>query len=170
MDSGGAGRLPFARQARREAEAGEPHLSVGAVHQDIGRLDVLVHEAALMDLAQGRGDLDGEAQEASHLHRGAEQPGERLAARIFEHKNGPAALLHELQRLRRPGAVQFVLQSIFVREAIEALRRRVLRGRKHGQHNVSFAVGAFTPGSAKQNPFVVTQDLRAMSPTCAHKR
>ena len=48
--------------------------AVAAVHQDIGRLDVLVDEAALMDLAQRCSDLDGEAQEASHLHRRAEQP------------------------------------------------------------------------------------------------
>ena len=123
-----------------------------------------------MDLAQDCGDLNGEAQEASDLHRRADQPGERLAARIFEHENGPGAILHELQRLRRPGAVQFVLQSIFVCDAIEALRCRVLRGRSHGQHDVSFAVGAFTPGPAKQNPFVVTQDLRAISPAFAHKR
>jgi len=67
-------------------------------------------------------------------------------------------------------AVQFVLQPIFVGEAIEALRCWVLRGRKHGQHCFSFAVGAFTAGSAQQNPFVITQDLRAMDPTWAQKR
>ena len=35
---------------------------------------------------------------------------------------------------------------------------RVGRGRKYGQHNVPFAVGAFTTGSAQQNPVVVTQE------------
>jgi hypothetical protein len=98
------------RDGRRKAEASESHLSVGAVHQDIGWFDILVHETALMNLAQGCSDLDGEAQEASHLHRCADQPGERLAAQIFEHKNGPGAILHKLQRLRRPGAIQLVLQ------------------------------------------------------------
>src|SRR5689334_3412703 len=97
-----------------------------------------------MDLTQGCSDLDREAQEASDLHRGAEQPGEWLATEIFEHKNGPLGILHELQRLRRPGAIQFVLQLIFVRKGIEALRSWTLCGGKHGQHNVSFAVGAFT--------------------------
>ena len=62
------------------------------------------------------------------------------------------------------------LPCVTVIDAIEALRRRVLRCRHHGQHDVSFAVGAFTPGPAKQNPFVVTQDLWAMSPAFAHKR
>ncbi len=46
----------------------------------------------------------------------------------------------------------------------------MLRGRKHRQHDVSLAVGAFTAGSAQQNPFVIAQDLRAMGPTRAHKR
>jgi hypothetical protein len=33
---------------------------------------------------ESRGSSDGEAQEASHLHRRAEQPPERLAARIID--------------------------------------------------------------------------------------
>src|SRR5436305_923188 len=57
----GGRRLPLARTVRRNAEAGEPHLPICTVHQDIGWLDILVHEAALMDPAQGRGDLNGEA-------------------------------------------------------------------------------------------------------------
>ena len=70
------------------------------------------------------------------LHRRAEQPLERLAAGILEHQRGPAALADELQRPRRPCAVQFVPQSIFVGEAIEGRRRRLLRGGQHGQHGV----------------------------------
>ena len=41
----------------------------------------------------------GKAQEASHLHRCAEQPVERLAARILEHQHGPTA-----RRARAPAA------------------------------------------------------------------
>ena len=133
-------RLPFARAARREAEASEPHASVGAVHQEICWLDILVHETALMDLADGCNHLDREAQEAPRLHGGVHQPGERLATKIFEHKNGSAAILQKLQRLRRPGAVQFVPQSKFVCEAIKTLRCWMLRGRNHGQHILSFTV------------------------------
>ena len=123
-----------------------------------------------MDLADGCNHLDREAQEAPRLHGGVHQPGERLATKIFEHKNGSAAILQKLQRLRRPGAVQFVPQSKFVCEAIKTLRCWMLRGRNHGQHNLSFTVDAFTAGSAQQNPFVVMQDLRTVKPACAHKR
>ena len=63
-DLGRLGRLTLARQTRGDAEPGEPRPSVRAVHQDIGRLDVLVDEAALVRLAQRGGDADGEAQEA----------------------------------------------------------------------------------------------------------
>ena len=54
-----------------------------------------------MDAAQGRGDADGEAQEASHLHRRAQDPVERIASRILEQQHGPAAFAHELQRAHR---------------------------------------------------------------------
>ena len=131
---GRRGRLPLARQARGDAETGEPDLSGRAVHQDIGRLDILVDEPRLMDLAQGDRDADGEAQEASHLHGRAEQPLERLAAGILEHQHGPAAFADELQRPHRPGPVQLVLQSVFVGEAIEGGGCRMLRGGQHGQH------------------------------------
>ena len=50
---GRLGRLTLARQTRGDAEPGEPRPSVGAVDQDVGRLDVLVDEAALVRLAQG---------------------------------------------------------------------------------------------------------------------
>ena len=38
---------------------------VASLTQDVGRLDVLVDEPALMKLAQSRGNSDGQAQEAS---------------------------------------------------------------------------------------------------------
>ena len=71
-DLGRLGRLPLARQARGDAETGQPTSSVRAVHEDIGRLDVLVDEAALMRPCPARRDADGEAQEASCLHGRAE--------------------------------------------------------------------------------------------------
>ena len=90
-DLGRLGRLTLARQTRGDAEPGEPRPSVGAVHQDIGRLDVLVDEAALVRLAERRGDADREAQEALRLHRFADEPLERLAARILEQQRRSTA-------------------------------------------------------------------------------
>ena len=73
-----------------------------------------------MDLAQSRGDANGEPQEVSHLHGYAVQPVEGLAAGILEYQHSATAVEHELQRLHRPRAVQFILQSVFVSEAVEA--------------------------------------------------
>ena len=83
-------------------------------------LDVLVNEAALMELAQSHGNTNGQAQEASHLDGRAEQPVERLATRILEHQHRPTALAHEVQRPHGPRAIQLILQAVFVGQAIEA--------------------------------------------------
>ena len=42
------GRLMLARQTRGDAEAGEPDAAACDVHQDVGRLDVLVDQISLM--------------------------------------------------------------------------------------------------------------------------
>ena len=49
-------RLAFARQSRGDAKAGEANVPVGAVHQYMGRLEILVNETALVDPAERRGD------------------------------------------------------------------------------------------------------------------
>ena len=167
MTSGGSGACRS--RGRREAmpKPVSLRLAVGAVHQDIGRLDVLVDEPALMDLAQRSRDADGEAQEASHLHRRAEQPVERLAARILQHQHGPAAVADELQRSRRPRSVQRVLQSKFMRQAIEGRRCRMLRGGKHGQHDVPAAIGILAPRAAEDAIAVLPQDLEVALSVCA---
>src|SRR5262249_56311803 len=63
------GRLSLAGEARGDTEPSEPHLASRAVDKDVGRLDVLVDEAALMEFALSRGNTDGQPQEASHIHR-----------------------------------------------------------------------------------------------------
>ena len=65
-------------------------------------------EAALMHLAEGRGNAGGEAQETSHLHRRAKQPAEQLAAGILKHQSGLTAISHKLKRSRRPRAVELI--------------------------------------------------------------
>ncbi|MFZ2104875.1 MAG: hypothetical protein WAV18_05710 [Roseiarcus sp.] len=67
-----------------------------------------MHEAALVRLAKCGDDADGEAEEASRVHRCADQSLERFAAGVFEHKHGPTAVLQELQRLRRPRSIEFI--------------------------------------------------------------
>src|SRR5262245_30547391 len=102
-------RLTFAREARGDAEPGQPHLAARLVEEDVGRLDVLVDEAALVELAQSEGDGNGDTQEAFHLHRRIEGLFERIAISIFEHQHGAARVAYELQRTHCPRSVEFVL-------------------------------------------------------------
>jgi hypothetical protein len=114
--------LAFARESRGDAEAGEPDFARCVIHQDMRRFDILMDETALVGLAQGSDDADGELQEAFQLKGGAEQPLERLATRILKHQQRPTAFAHQLQRSHRPRSIEFVLQFEFVSEPIEAGR------------------------------------------------
>ena len=78
--------------------------------------------------AARRCSRDGEAQEASHLHRHAERPVERLTALIFKHQHPPTSISYK--RAGRPRLVEFVLQFVFLRKAIEACTGCVVGGRK----------------------------------------
>jgi hypothetical protein len=122
----------------------------------MGGFEILMDEAALVKLAQRRGDADGEAQYLVNLQGRADQPRERLAARILEQEHGPTACAHELQRPHRPRQVQLVLQAIFVGEAIENGGLRVLAGGPHAQHGGLIAIGRFAP-YAVQGKFAVLQ-------------
>jgi hypothetical protein len=90
--------LPLARKAGRNAESRKLDRSGRTVHQDIGRLDVLVDEAALVELAHRHSDADRKMQKASHVHRRGWPQVERLAAGILKHQCGPTAFADELER------------------------------------------------------------------------
>ena len=113
------GRLTLARQTRGDAEPGKPRPSVRAVHQDIGRLDVLVDEAALVRLAERGDNPDGETQEALHFHRSVDQSRKRFAAWILEQQRRSTTFAGKRQRPRGPSDVELVPQFVFVSEAIE---------------------------------------------------
>jgi hypothetical protein len=59
--SGAARCLSLAKEAGMRCRPGEPHLS-GRADQDVGRLDMLVDEAALVELAQSHGNTDSDQQ------------------------------------------------------------------------------------------------------------
>ncbi len=114
-----------------------------------------------MRLAEGRRHAHGEAQEVSHLHRRSKQAAEQFATGIFEHQNGPTAISQKLQRPHGPCAVKLLLQGGFVDKTIEGGRRRLLRGRQHGQHAITPTFCAVSPPSAESEPVFLTEDLKA---------
>ncbi len=158
------GRLTLARQTRGDAEPGEPRQSVRAVHQDIGRLDVLVDETALVRLAQRGDDADGEAEEALHLHRSVDQPLERFAAGIGEQQRCSTAPADKRKRPRRPCIVELVSQCIFVGKAIEGGRGRTLRRRQHRQHGAATAVAVCPPPPTEDALAILPRDLEISNP------
>ena len=131
--------------------------------QNIGRLDVLVDEAALVRLAERVGDADREAQEASRLHRFADKPLERFAARILEQQRRSAAFADKRERPRRPCGVEFLLQFVFVREALDDRRKRMLRGGQHGQRRAA-ALAVRAPSAAEDAVAVLPKDLDIPDP------
>jgi hypothetical protein len=122
-----------------------------------------------MDLREGAGDGDGEAQEASHLHGCAEQSVQWLAAGILEQQHDPTAVVEELERAYRPSPVQLVLQFVFARQAIEGGRCRMLRSWQHGEHGGAITIGVAL-ASAEDAFAVLPQDLEAANSTNAQPR
>src|SRR5262245_32004311 len=99
----------LAREPGGDAESGQPYLAGRLVEQDVSWLDIFVYEPTLVKSAERQGNSDGEVQEASHLHRHAEQPVNRLTALIFEHQHRSTGVAYEVQRAHRPRPVEFVL-------------------------------------------------------------
>ena len=163
MVSGGSGAGRFGI-ASRLLRASEPDFAGRAVHEDVGRLDVLVDEAVPVHLAESAGNADGQMQEASQLQGRPEQPGERLTAWILEHQHGPTALTRELQRPHRPRGVQLILQAVFVSESIEAGGCRMLRGRQYDEHRVPVTIDAPAVSPAEDAVAVLPQDREVALP------
>jgi hypothetical protein len=116
-----------------------------------------------MQPGYGPGKPEGELQERSHRHRLTEQPLQRLATRVLQHKRGPTAFAPEFERPHRPRSVELILQSVFVGEALEDVGRRLLCGGQHGQHGAAIAIGARAPSSAEHAMFaVLPQDLETV--------
>ncbi len=116
------GGLTLARQARGETEAGQVHVAGCTVHQDVRGLKIFVYKVAPMHPTERCRDGDSEGQELSNLHRFAQTPVERLATWILEDQYRPIAVANQFQRPDCPRTLQMILQSVFMRETIDASR------------------------------------------------
>ncbi|MNI20104.1 hypothetical protein D3C73_735630 [compost metagenome] len=114
--------LAFTGQPRSKAKARQPSATIGAVHQDMRRLDVFVHEAALVQLAQRLGDADGQMQKRHGVHGRIQQLEQWRAARILQQQMHPPVFPDHLQWAHGPCAVQLVLEGELVSETAKARR------------------------------------------------
>ena len=114
-----------------------------------------------MNLAEGRGNADSDAQETSHLHWSAEDAAEEFATGILKHQNVLTAILHKFKRSHRPRAVQLIIEGVFVDKAFEDGRCRLLRGGEYDQYVLTSAASALAPPSTEDEPTVLRQNLEA---------
>src|SRR5262249_221468 len=120
-DLGRRGRLALARQARGNAEAGEPDLAGRRVHQDMSRLDIFVDQAPSVEPTQRTCQANGDPQKLGHFPWVAQESRQELATGVFKQERGPSLMLHQRERPRRPGRVQLVAKQILMFEALETL-------------------------------------------------
>ena len=102
------------------------------VREDVGRLDVLVDEAACVQPPECHRQADGNAQKRGDLPGRPQEARQELAAGICAHECRPPLVLDQRQGLGRPGGLQRVPQRIFVRQPLEAPRCGLVHCR--GQH------------------------------------
>ena len=81
--------LALAWQARGDAKAHEPGLAGDRVHQKVRRLDVLMDEAALVNLSKRRSDADRKAQKRRDLQGPSHEPQQGLAAGVLDQERKP---------------------------------------------------------------------------------
>jgi len=163
MVSGGAGACRSRSRREAIAEPGELDLSGLAVDQDMRRLEVLVDEATLVRLAQGGGDAETEAQEASQLQGRAEQAVERLSAGILKHQRHTAVIVRKRYGSRRPVGVKFGLERIFRVQVARRNRARFLLRQQAG----SASSRCQSPGIERRRPRAAT---RIRSPRARSRR
>src|SRR5262249_36060413 len=118
------------------------------VDKDVGWFEVLVDEAAPMQLRERGSDGNGEAQKATRLHGYAKQLFDRLASRILEHQDGTTVLPEQCERSDGPSLVAFTPERVFVIESIEVDDSRMLCRGRHEQDVVESTLGVRVTSTA----------------------
>ena len=111
-----------------------------------------------MHVRESRGGIDRKAKERTDFHRLADKSLERLATGILEEEQGPTISAHKIERPDGPGCVKLILQIVFVSQAVEDSRRRVLRDRQCDQNRPK-AVSLTAPPAAERMLGVLPKDL-----------
>jgi hypothetical protein len=87
-------------------------------------------------------------QKYFQLQRLARQRIQRAGTATLKQEESSAATSHKLQRSRRPGTIQIILEGEFVGESADGGGRRVFRSWQHGDKRVLGTLRIIPPGSA----------------------
>ena len=127
-------RTALPRQARRDAEAPQPHPARSPIRHHVGRFDVLVNEAAAVQLAQRGRHTRPHAKDAGHVHRPARALKDQLATGILEDQGRSALERRQRNGPQRPRRIQVAPQRVFVLQHSNGLRSRMFGPRDHDEH------------------------------------
>ena len=156
----------LARQRRSQAEAGEPGPRRGHVDEEVAGLDVLVDQAARMQLPERRGHADGHAQGRAHRPRPAHAARQQLAPRVAQRERRVLGVEVEVDRPRGPAFVEPLAQRVLVAQALAQRSTRPGRDSTQDQHRRA-AAGR---GAPRQQPLRVAAqravDQPARRPVC----
>src|SRR5690606_30071700 len=105
----------LALEQHRDAEVGQRHLTGRWINQDVGGLEVAVDDAALVDLREDLGDLDGDEQERVDRQRAAVGELAQIHAAVgLEDQDQLTTAALERERLDDAGHVEIADQLEFV--------------------------------------------------------
>ena len=131
--SGGSGA--WRSRGRRDARPKPVRTDMtGFIDQHMGRLDVLVDEALLVDFAKSSRQADGKPQKASNFKGASGHSLEQLTARIGEHQQKPPALVPQLQRACGPGRIELTAQRKFLLQPSVGTRRWLVTNRSDSEN------------------------------------
>jgi hypothetical protein len=120
-----------------------------------------MYEAVPMDLAERYRQANGDAQEASQVERLPLIPIKNaiqgFTTRVPEYEDRPPIMPSERQRLGCPSGIEFGCKRVFVFEAPETQRRRLLCGERHCEDRRCVAV---LPAAVKRELSTFSQGLK----------
>jgi len=123
-----------------------------------------------MHRAQRIRHCDGKTEKLAQLQRRTEQAVERFSAAVFQQKDYPSLVRHQVKGTNRPGFVQRITQVVFVFDPLVAARRRRVIDRNRGENRLTRSVGGFTFPSKIEASAILPSCLEGFCPMGVHSR
>jgi hypothetical protein len=124
-----------------------------------GWFDVLMDQPSSVKLTDCARQRHRESEELSDLHRLPDKAIERLTSCVINNEHRLSALAHQFQRPQCPRTVQVLPKFEFMREAIDALKGRMLSFGRDGYERVPIAVRVIPEQSAEGTSRISPQHL-----------
>jgi hypothetical protein len=124
----------MAGQSRSQTETCQPSVAGHHIHQQVGRLDVLVDETPFVEVTNCCGNPDGQTQEPRNGQWVPDQSIQKLSSGILNQEPCLATELHQIQGASRPRGIQFIPQGAGMSEECGVGRKRRIRRRNQQQH------------------------------------